>query len=119
IEHRLRNNYRTINEEEYNLLKNRFKKLTAGYDKLSIKAQLIQSDEKLATATSIFDNRAYSKRLLEKLEVNNHYQHFFIHRYFRIAQVYKYFLLDEGIKSFLYLGNALPKSFHGDGFRKD
>ena len=119
IAQRLRDNYRTVDKVEYKLLKSRFKELTAGYDKLSINARLIQCDESLAIATAIFDDEEFSKQLLEKLDVRNQYQHFFIHRYFRMAQVYKYFLLDEEIKSFLYLGNTLPKSFYANGFRKD
>ena len=119
IAQRLGNNYRTVNQEESLLLKNRFEQLTKGYDNLSIKAQLIKCNEDIATANEIFGDRIFSQQLLEKLGVNNHYQHFFIRRYFRIAWVYKYFLLDDNIKSFLYLGNTLPKSFQGDGFRKD
>ncbi|WP_422104476.1 hypothetical protein [Winogradskyella sp.] len=119
ISQRLGDNYRSVNDDEYNSLKNRFLELTKGYDQLSIKAQLVQCNEDLETAMEIFEDQSFGNQLLEELGVNNKSNHFFIRRYFRIARAYKYFLLNEEIKSFLYLGNALPKSYYGDGFRKD
>jgi len=119
ISQRLGDNYRSVNDDEYNSLKNRFLELTRGYDQLSIKARLIKCNEDLETALEIFEDESFGNQLLEELNTNYQGRYFFIRRYLRIAKVYKYFLLNEEIKSFLYLGNTLPKSYFGDGFRKD
>lgn len=119
VSQRLGNDYRTVNDEEYNSLKSRFLQLTEGYSQLSIEAQLLKCQEDLNAAMEIFEDEQFSKQLLDELNESYRGNYFFVRRYFRIAKVYKHFLLHDELKSFLYLGNALPKSYKGDGFRKD
>ncbi len=118
LKERLDKNYRTIDDVEHRILKKRFDKLTTGYSNLQIETDLIHSEYTFESTMEVFQDKNFVKELMDVLEWNNPNKHYYISRYLRAATVYKDFLNNDNCKSFIYLGNALPKS-KNESFDKD
>lgn len=116
LKQRLKESYREVDDEEYNELISEFQSLTKGFDQVHIKTRLVKFQASLEDTISVFNDRKFSEELLGLLEKAGGKRDFFIRRYLRLAECFRHFLENDKIKSFLYLGNALPKGYGNQDF---
>lgn len=108
----LQDKYYVLSKEERVRLSENFKKSVKGYDKVNIHTEIVEGEKyDFEVWRKVFDSDAEIKHIMDMLDrdLADEETDYYHQRYFRIAFVFKQFLLHEDIKSFLCLLTKHPK----------
>ena len=112
---KLKNKYFVLSDEENEILRNHFEKSISGYDKIRIHATAISSDEQYSEDSwkDIFDDpelreQAYNS-VAQAVGINTDKNDYIKNRYLRIAKVFKSFIENDNIYSYLCLLTTFPE----------
>lgn len=111
---KLKDHYYKLNEEEYDVLKKQFEESIRHYDRIKIHAQPICSDYNYNVNSwkEVFQNYDDCEEVYnlinQNIAGNNDQTNYLRNRYLRIAKVFKAFLKQKDIKSFLCMLNKFP-----------
>jgi hypothetical protein len=105
----LKDSFYYLSQTEINQLKNEYEKITAGYDKITIKTKFIgteSEDEALTTLENIIDDEECANDLLNKSQGET----YIFCRYLKILEAWQYFQQNQDCQAFICFLNKFPKA---------
>jgi len=109
LSNQLGNNFYQLTDEEIRKIKDEFNDQYPDYEnRVNIIPTWLKQREEVNRSgwLNLFENEELADEIFNRLPSNTFYQH----RYFKVAYVFKQFLLKEDIQSLLCMLNAFPKS---------